>query len=696
LHRIALALGSLAFVAPTLYAEPQVVRTEGKLTVDLDDQAVAGWEIADGDGRPCAAGTGGRVVVPKIASDVDVTVKVKDAGGGVLRTLHVPGRKHPSALPKPSGDVVIYQLPIRTYFATGVGPEATGRLQDVSDTTLQEIRALGADYIWVTGLLAAASSENTDADVVKGDAGSYYAIVDNWDVNPQLGTLDDFGAFLDRAHGAGLRVLVDLVVNHTARVHRTGVACKGSLDFGRGDQTGSFFQPGNNYFYIQGTTFVPPPRGNCQGCDGQFDTDIYAPGIQLEQPARVTGNNVTSAAPRSGDWFETAKLNYGFDFTSAQGRYDPRPKTWDQVLDVAKYWTDKGVDGFRIDVAHAVPVEFWRWFVPQLKAVQANAFLVAEAYEGDAGVGVPGFNFESFFDAGIDTIFNHDLYTHALDQAQQANRQYGVRLAETAALRPYVVRNGYTFTNFMEDHDEVRVGSRYFAPHVNDLGRRAQLGQALSGYLALMPAHFLLQGGQEVAEDASVMGGFNGDNGKTSIFDFVYQSETLKWLKGERPADITAFRARYQALLQLKHTPPFSLPHTVDQPTFTDLHEGNWMAEQSLWVGAYLRHSSAGGAYLVVSNTDAANGHEVTLHFTYAKDQDPFGALAAAGIADGNRRYRFTEVYARPGWVPKDPNLPTDAVPGWVLFQETGVPSGLYLGVVPPATTYVFKIEAEG
>src|SRR5206468_3188195 len=151
---------------------------------------------------------------------------------------------------------------------------------------------------------------------------------------------------------------------------------------------------------------------------------------------------------------------------------------------------------------------------------------------------------------------------------------------------------------------------------------------------------------------ASVMGGFSGDSGRTSIFDFVYQSETLKWLQGDRPAEVTDFRAKYQALLGLKHQRPFSLVHTTDHPSYTDLHEANWTAQQSFWVASYLRHSAADGAYLVVTNSDPVNGHDVTLHFTYTKDQDAFGALAAAGIKNGTARYRFREVFTRPGWVP--------------------------------------------
>jgi glycosidase len=599
----------------------------------------------------------------------------------------------PSPMPRPDHYVTIYQAPVRTYLATGMGKDSTGKLASFTSDRLAEIAQLGADYVWLTGAARSASPDDTDVRVVKGDAGSYFAINDNWDVNPQLGTMDDFTALVARAHAAGLRVMIDLVVNHTARKHHTHVACKADLDFGVQDQTNQFFARDNNYFYIQNETFVPPSQSGAAGADGIRDSEPFTSGSQIERPARVTGNNVASAQPKITDWYETAKLNYGYDFTTNTTVYSPRPRTWDQMLDVALYWVDKGVDGFRIDMAHAVPLEFWRYFVGSLRAVQPNVFLVAEAYEQDEVMKAPGFTYEGLLGAGVDTIFNMEFYQRLAEQGQQTGRMPDARLSGTPALRPTVLANGYVFTNFLENHDQVRVASGAFAPQVGDKTKRGRLGLALSAYAALMPAHFLIQGGQEVLEDGSIYGPFSGDNGKTSIFDFVYQSETRKWLSGDRPQDVVAFREAYQALLTLRRQTPFSLPHSAAAPSFVDLYEANWMMQQSDWVASYLRYD-AQGAYLVVTNSDPLNGHEVTIHFTPTKDQDPLGALAAAGIQNSASRYRFTEVLSRPGWVPLDPSQATDSLPGSALYSSGGVPSGLYLGTVPAATTYVFWISS--
>lgn len=664
-----------------------IERTPSALRVTLDTAPAPSWELRTASGHLCARGGQEAVInVAKIASDEDLRLDLKDG-----QVIDIPAHNKLSSLPKAVGDAVIYQVPVRTYFAKGAGKSETGRLEHFTDEVLHDIKEMGVDYLWMTGLLEALSPDNSDVDVVKGDAGSYYAVTDNWDISSQVGTLDDFDRFVDRAHAAGLRVLMDLVVNHTARVHRTDIACKGDIDFGKGDDVNEFFANGNNYFHLPGTSFQPPAPGGRPG-DGVFDTDIFTPGVQLESPALVTGNNVTSSQPRTSDWFETVKLNYGFDFTTGRTFYTPRPRTWDQMLDVARYWVDKGADGFRIDMAHAVPVEFYRYLTTELRRVNPSVFFIAEAYEADTGLRSPGFSYDALFNAGIDSVFNKEFYDRLREQGSSPGRFYGARLADSPALRPSLLSAGRTFTNFLENHDEIRVASRYFSDTVSTREQRANMGYALSSYAALMPAHFLFQGGQELGEDANIVGPFGGDNGRTSIFDFVYQSETRRWLQGIRSGYAGELRNRYSAMLHLKKQVPFNLPHTAAAPTFADLHEANWSSQQSYWIGSYVRWSHGEG-YLVVTNSDPVNAHDATIHFTYARGADPIGAMSALGIADDATRWRFTEVLGRSGWQPHDPNIPGDGVPGWVLYKTAGVPSGLYLGEIPPASTYVFKIE---
>ena len=594
----------------------------------------------------------------------------------------------------PAHAAVIYQLPVRTWLATGDERSAAGRIDALDTGVLSKIRDLGVDYLWLTGVIEHASPENTDPDAVKGNAGSYYAIHDAWDVDPVLGTREDFRAAVTRAHGAGLRVMIDLVPNHTARTHRTDVP--GKVDFGTSDQVSRFFDPMNHYFYLPGQVFMPP--GNGDGGDGQFDSDPWQPGIQPEDPAKVTGNNVRSGRPSSHDWYETAKLNYGFDFTTGQGHYHPRPRTWDMMVAIARHWMDMGVDGFRIDFAHSVPLEFWKYFASELRKKKKDVFLLAEVYENDHGMRVPGFSYEALMNAGIDSVYQSELYWAIHDQARGSGDARRLSPRNLPSSRQGIVSQGYAFTNYVENHDETRVASRHFAPGVTSPENRARYGAALAAMAALLPGNFLVHGGQEVGEDASHSGPWAGDNGKTSIFDFIHQPSVRRWLDDSASRAQAELRASYQRLLAIRREPAFAAVHTAGFGSLVDLAGPNHWKPESRWINSFVRHDPRSGqAFLVVTNTDPVNAHETTIHFTDRDHVDSTGALRAMGIKDAvEERYRFTDQWARAGWSPADPALGSEAgIPGEVLYRPGNIPSGLYLGKVPAGTTLILKVEKE-
>ena len=93
--------------------------------------------------------------------------------------------------------------------------------------------------------------------------------------------------------------------------------------------------------------------------DGRFGPEDGSPG----RPPKVTGNNVTSSTPSATDWYGTIKLNYGFDFVSCTGNYDPWPRLWSSIDAILAFWQLKGVDGFRCDFAHYVPTEAWTYLI---------------------------------------------------------------------------------------------------------------------------------------------------------------------------------------------------------------------------------------------------------------------------------------------------------------------------------------------
>jgi glycosidase len=669
----------------------EVNREGSNLEVRWDFNSEVSLKIEDDQGQFCFEGqfpvNVKEAIFPKISSNTDLQIKI--SSNQVENAFSSVGTRSISPLRRPDGAAVIYQLPIRTWGAHSQGLAGRGKVTDISDEILKKLALFGIDYLWLTGVMEAASSDVLDEDIIKGDAGSYYAIYDSWDVSPQIGTMNEFEDLVKRAHSHGLRILIDLVPNHTARDHRTDVLCKSKMDFGDQDRQDTFFDVNNNYYYVLNTVFTPP--GMFGKGDRRYDRDIFRDGVQYESPAKVTGNDVISSHPSISDWFETVKLNYGYNLLGSRGYFDPIPRTWTQISDIAKYWLEKGVDGFRIDFAHAVPIEFWRYFAEKVRDVKGDAFLLAEAYESDLSMKLPGFTYQAMYEAGFDSIYNSSLYWNFRNQATEPGNREFFRTENTVIDRDWVGESGAMFTHYMENHDEVRLASRHFAVGLASREQRAELGLAYTSFLSLLPGHMLIHGGQELQEDAGVYGSFAGDNGRTSIFDFVYQPQVLAWLRKDIKPHFLAFRDKYRRLLALKSQSPFRLSHSNNVPTYRNLYATNYKKEQNRWVGAYVRFDGS-DRYLVVINSDPFEGHEATIHFTSEWGEDSHGFLSELQIVNSDRRYIFEDTLHNRTWRPLDPAIRGDGVPGWVLYRPSSMPSGLYLGKIPAGTIYVLKI----
>ncbi|MFM8913415.1 MAG: alpha-amylase family glycosyl hydrolase, partial [Flammeovirgaceae bacterium] len=298
-------------------------------------------------------------------------------------------------MPGTTQKMVVYQMMTRLFantntannFFGSVEENGVGKMNNINDAALKGIKELGVTHVWYTGIIEHAlltdyskyGIASDDADVVKGKAGSPYAIKDYYDVNPDLAVdvakrMKEFEELVARTQAQDLKVIIDFVPNHVARSYKSDAKPAGEKDLGEGDDVTVAFKPTNNFYYLPGQPFVAPKRPYQQGApnvDGKF----------AENPAKVTGNNQFTAAPNLGDWFETVKLNYGVDFQNGEKRYfNPVPNTWEKMRDILVYWANKRVDGFRCDMAEMVPVEFWQWAIPQVKKVNPQIVFIAEIY----------------------------------------------------------------------------------------------------------------------------------------------------------------------------------------------------------------------------------------------------------------------------------------------------------------------------
>ncbi|MEG1547086.1 MAG: alpha-amylase family glycosyl hydrolase, partial [Bacteroides sp.] len=235
---------------------------------------------------------------------------------------------------------------------------------------LDEIKKLGITHIWYTGIIEHATQTDYTKQgivsdhpaVVKGKAGSPYAIKDYYDVDPDLAAkvsnrMKEFEELVERTHRSGMKMIIDFVPNHVARQYHSDVKPKGVEDLGQTDEVEQSFSPYNNFYYI--------PQHQLEG---QFDMQAGAAKPYHEYPAKATGNNRFDAYPCVNDWYETVKLNYGIDYLNGgSNHFDPMPSTWIKMTDILLFWASKGIDGFRCDMAEMVPVEFWAWAIPQVK-----------------------------------------------------------------------------------------------------------------------------------------------------------------------------------------------------------------------------------------------------------------------------------------------------------------------------------------
>ena len=160
---------------------------------------------------------------------------------------------------------VIYQLVVRYFGNTNttnkvnghIDVNGCGKFADVNAAALTSLKALGVTHIWLTGVLRQATLTSYDElglpadnpNIVKGFAGSFYAVRDYFDVCPDnavdpVQRLLEFEALVSRIHDAGMKAIIDLVPNHVARSYQSVV--KPELSFGAHDDQSTFFAPGNH------------------------------------------------------------------------------------------------------------------------------------------------------------------------------------------------------------------------------------------------------------------------------------------------------------------------------------------------------------------------------------------------------------------------------------------------------------------
>lgn len=451
---------------------------------------------------------------------------------------------------------VIYQVFPRLFGNTNttnkpwgtIEENGVGKFSDFSEKALQEIRDLGVTYIWYTGVphhgvirdYSQYGITSDDPDIFKGRAGSPYAVKDYYNVNPDLAEnpekrLEEFKALVERTHEAGLKLLIDIVPNHVARNYEGKSTPEGLEPFGASDDNTKEYARDNNFFYVQGESFKVPNWENGYLPLGGEQQEL-ADGKFKETPAKWTGNGSRLAQPNVNDWYETVKINYGvrpdgsYDFDVLPADFDKKnieehyqfwsdkdiPDSWVKFKDIALYWLDMGVDGFRFDMAEMVPVEFWSYMNSHIKMKNSEALLLAEVYQ-------PSLYREYIHKGKMDYLYDKVEMYDSLKHIMQGHGWTDHIPKVLEGLEDIE----HHMLHFLENHDEQRLASPEFA------------GNALKGMPAMVvsttstTSPTMIYFGQEVGESGAENAGF-GSASRTSIFDYIGVPHHQRWLNDKK------------------------------------------------------------------------------------------------------------------------------------------------------------------
>ena len=446
-----------------------------------------------------------------------------------------------------SSKIIIYQIFTRLYSNKNqtrkengsIEENGCGKMKDFTPAALKRISAMGVSHIWYTGILRHATQTDYTAygiprqhpAVVKGKAGSPYAVADYYDVDPDLATdvskrMEEFEQLVARTHKAGMKVIIDFVPNHVARQYHSVCKPEGVKDLGEDDNTADGFNPQNNFYYCPGERFTP-----------YFDLYHGETEAYMEEPAKATGNDCFHNAPGQNDWYETVKLNYGVDYYAGRvGHFDPVPDTWRKMTGILLFWASKGIDGFRCDMAEMVPAEFWDWATRQVKAKYPDMLFIGEVYNPN--------EYRRYLASGFDYLYDKVGMYDAMFGALR--HQCGTDAITCAWQQTDDIRQHMLY--FLENHDELRIASDFFTAD----GRRGLPALVASALMQQGP--FMLYAGQEYGERGMDKEGFSGHDGRTTIFDYWSVDTLCRAAAKKLTADEQALCSVYQKVLNLART----------------------------------------------------------------------------------------------------------------------------------------------
>ncbi|CAF2171876.1 unnamed protein product [Rotaria magnacalcarata] len=514
--------------------------------------------------------------------------------------------------------LIIYEILVRLFGNQNltntihgtIEQNGVGKMNDINDLALKELKRFGYTHVWYCGLLEHATITDytvygirkDNPYIVKGLAGSPYAIKDYYDIDPDIAVdipnrMSEFEKLIQRTHAHGLQVIMDFIPNHVAREYGSDV--RPEEDLGINDDRTKSFSPTNDFYYIENEDFQMHNVEHIPPC-----IDISKVPKYTEKPARATGNDVFHSRPSMTDWFETIKLNYGIDNATGKNYFDPRPPLWDKIFRILSYWIDKGIDGFRCDMAEMVPVEFWHWLIVTIRQAYPDRRIVfiAEIYRSDLYHRYVEYG---LFDYLYDKIGLYDCLRRLLGEESVLGNCNDITRIHNEL--NYIDRH---MVRFLENHDEVRIAAKQFT------GNPWKSIPAAVCTATMHSGPFMIYFGQEIGVDSVGPKGFQGDDGRTTIFDYWGIPEYQAWHNkgacdgGQLTTSQKALRSFYETLIKLIHD--YKALHCVSSKLI-DLQFANHSLYDTRKIYSFIRYHDRDEQLLFILNFDYKNSYDIEL-----------------------------------------------------------------------------------
>lgn len=283
---------------------------------------------------------------------------------------------------------------------TGDLPGVISKLDYINDGDPNGGDDLGADGIWLSPMMPSKSYHK-------------YNVRDYFDIDPDFGTLEDFDKLLEEAHKRGVKVIIDLVLNHSGDDHEFFLKACDELSEGKEDGYARYY----NISKTSDNTYNRPVMGTDYYYEGPFSTDMP-------------------------DW----NLSY-------EG-------TREYFEKITKFWLEKGVDGFRLDAVkyfgdkNTDAVEFLGWFYKMAQKYNPDVYMVGEDWD-EAG------NVYEMYKSGIDSLFNFKFGDTAGEFVSSCHGMIGDMAKKLQKYDNHIKENNANAinANFLTNHDMVRLAN---------------------------------------------------------------------------------------------------------------------------------------------------------------------------------------------------------------------------------------------